>query len=109
MSSFYDIRLEYYNKRKALLVEKLGREKRMLENKARFVEEVCRGELVVNNRKRKELLAELKARSYETFPKDAKKGSNNEENEEEDENDSVSDAELAKGYEVRNSKLVLNI
>ena len=103
LSSFFEIRLEYYDKRKALLVERLGREKRILSNKARFVEEVCSGELVVSNRKRLVLLKDLQDRGYELFPKDPKKASNgdaDEENEEdESEDDTASDAELAKGYE----------
>ena len=102
LSSFFDIRLEYYNKRKALLVERLAREKRILSNKARFVEEVCNRELVVSNRKRTELLADLKERDYELFPKDPKKSANDgteEENEEDEADDTASDAELAKGYE----------
>ena len=102
LSAFFDIRLEYYNKRKALLVERMGREKRILSNKARFVEEVCSGDLVVSNRKRVDLLRDLEERGYELFPKDPKKTSSDseEDNEEEDsEEDSASDAELAKGYE----------
>ena len=43
----------------------------MLENKARFVEEVCRDELVVSDRKKTELLAELKEAGYDLFPKES--------------------------------------
>jgi DNA topoisomerase II len=100
MSSFYAIRLEFYVKRKARLVEKLSKEKRMLENKARFVEEVCRGDLIVSNRKRKEILSELKNRGYELFPKDEKKGDGEaEEVEEETVDTDIHIATLAKGYE----------
>lgn len=102
LSSFFEIRLEYYNKRKALLVERLGREKRILSNKARFVEEVCSGDLVVSNRKRVVLLKDLQDRGFELFPKDTKKvsnGDNEEDEEDESEDDTASDAELAKGYE----------
>lgn len=105
MLSFYDIRLDFYNKRKALLVEKLGRERRILENKARFVEEVCSGELEVSNRRRKDLLHDLKQRGYELFPpKKASKTNGNDDGNgdaaiEEDETDTASDAELARGYE----------
>ena len=102
LSSFFEIRVEYYNKRKALLVERLGREKRILSNKARFVEEVCSGDLVVSNRKRVVLLKDLQDRGFELFPKDPKKVSNGddgEDEEDESEDDTASDAELAKGYE----------
>jgi len=108
LSSFRDIRLDYYSRRKALLAKNLGREKSILQNKARFVEEVCRGELVVSNRKRKVLLADLKERGFDLFPKEMKAGSDsnadnasNGDNQEdqEDQGDSAADADLAKGYE----------
>lgn len=97
---FFHYRLEYYVKRKDLLLEKLRRELKILDNKARFVEEVCKGDLVVSNRKRAELLADLKERGYDLFPREEKKSeSEDEESEREDEKESASDAELAKGYE----------
>ena len=100
MSSFYDIRLDFYVKRKARLVEKLSREKRILENKARFVEEVCRGDLVVSNRKRKDILSELKDRGYELFSKEEKIGDVEADEAEAEPVDADSNiAALAKGYE----------
>lgn len=96
---FFHHRLEFYVKRKAMLLEKMGKDLKTLSNKARFVEEVCKGDLIVSNRKRSELLAELVERGYDLCP-------NNEKKETEEENDdsasieeSTSDAELAKGYE----------
>jgi DNA topoisomerase-2 len=74
-----------------------------LDNKARFVVEVCSGELVVSNRKRSELLAELFERGYELSSKDEDETSEFESNEEDEEADMLDedtqDAELAKGYE----------
>jgi DNA topoisomerase-2 len=94
---FFDQRLEYYIKRKALLLEKMRRELKILDNKARFVEEVCSGDLVVSNRKRAELLSDLQNRGYDLFPKEEKKAEEGEEADEEEDN--ASDANLAKGYE----------
>ena len=72
----------------------------MLENKARFVEEVCRDELVVSDRKKTELLSELKKAGYDLFPKDPTDVNAEEEDDgEEMEDDDTTDAELAKGYE----------
>eukprot|EP00584_Thalassiosira_punctigera_P019142 CAMPEP_0172572992 /NCGR_PEP_ID=MMETSP1067-20121228/135960_1 /TAXON_ID=265564 ORGANISM="Thalassiosira punctigera, Strain Tpunct2005C2" /NCGR_SAMPLE_ID=MMETSP1067 /ASSEMBLY_ACC=CAM_ASM_000444 /LENGTH=1500 /DNA_ID=CAMNT_0013365583 /DNA_START=62 /DNA_END=4564 /DNA_ORIENTATION=+ len=97
---FFHHRLEFYVKRKAMLLERMAKELMILSNKARFVEEVCRGDLIVNNRKRKELLADLKERGYDLIPKDEKKATSEEENaDEESVDESASDAELAKGYE----------
>lgn len=74
-----------------------------MDNKARFVEEVCSGDLVVSNRKRSELLAELAERGYEVSSKDEDEASEFELNEEDKESDGLDedspDAELAKGYE----------
>lgn len=97
---FFQHRLEYYVKRKDLLLEKLRRELKILDNKARFVEEVCKGDLIVSNRKRAELLSDLKDRGYDLFPREEKKTeSDDDASEGEDEKESASDAELAKGYE----------
>lgn len=95
MNYFYDIRLDYYVKRKEHLLANLEKEQRMLSNKARFIEEVCAGDLVVTKRKKNELLADLKERGYDLFPKAGKKDAQESEDEEDEENES----ELAAGYQ----------
>ena len=102
ISAFYVIRLDYYNKRKANLLKNLEAEKVVLSNKARFVEEVCSGSLVVNNRKRKDILEDLKVRGYDLIKKEVKQASepldgDGDDSEIEDEETSTGD--LAKGYE----------
>ncbi len=101
MESFYEERLDYYVLRKEHLLKQLRREQRMLSNKARFVEEVCSGDLIVSNRKRKEILTELKDRGYEVFQKvtNNMKPQEEETSDEDDQDENESDAELAKGYE----------
>ena len=98
LSSFFTIRLDFYSRRKDSLVKKLEEEQRMLSNKARFVEAVCAGELVVSNRKRSDILADLQSQGYDTFSKDNAKKSDAESESDEDETE-ASDADLAKGYE----------
>lgn len=71
----------------------------MFSNKARFVEEVCKGELVVSNRKRNELLHDLQEHGYDLMSKDEEKKVDEEEEEEDAVEESATDAELAKGYE----------
>jgi len=61
-----------YPKRTYYMFSNMRREQRMFSNKARFIEEVCAGELVVSNRKRSDILAELKERGYELFSKEKK-------------------------------------
>jgi len=104
LEAFYVIRLDYYEKRKASLVKKLEFEKMTLSNKARFVEEVCSGDLVVSNRKRKDILEDLQSRGYDLIGKDAKKADKQKDDDEDEEEssgaeDEPSTAELAKGYE----------
>ena len=75
---------------------------KQLENKARFVEEVCRGDLVVSNRKRSKILGDLKECGYDLFPKDVEDADTDQDSDDEDNEateETPSDAELAKGYE----------
>mmetsp|Transcript_33371 Transcript_33371/g.74997 ORF Transcript_33371/g.74997 Transcript_33371/m.74997 type:complete len:1397 (+) Transcript_33371:148-4338(+) len=99
LRTFFTNRMVYYVARKGFLLDRIGRELSILKNKARFVEEVCNEELVVSNRKRKELLHDLKERGYDLFPKDEKKRDDEEDDDEASVEESASDADLAKGFE----------
>lgn len=99
LREFFDLRLDFYERRKDLLVKKLQREQKVLSNKARFVEEVCSGELVVSNRKKTELLQDLQERGYELFDKSEKQQGKDLPEEEETEEEEPTVAALAKGYE----------
>ena len=71
-----------------------------MDNKARFVKEVCRGELLVSNRKKNELLADLVERGYDLSSKGEDDANDDGVSEEVDVlEDETPDAELAKGYE----------
>lgn len=98
LKSFFDLRMEYYNKRKDMLVQKLKRQQAILSNKARFVEEVCSGELVVSARKKAELLEELQSHGYELFD-DKKDSSSPSEEDEDGQEEETSLSDLSKGYE----------
>jgi DNA topoisomerase-2 len=100
LQTFFHHRLEFYAKRKDMLLSKLKNELKTLANKERFIKEVCDGDLVVRNRKRTELLAELSEREYDLCPKDEKKDESDEEEGDDDSvEESATDTELAKGYE----------
>jgi len=64
---FAQLRLTYYQKRKDLMVDRLTKEREWLDAKVRFILMVIKGELVVGNRKRQELLAELKRRGFKSY------------------------------------------
>ena len=86
-----------------MLLHKMRREASILSNKARFVEDVCKGDLIVNNRKRADLLCDLQERGYDLHPKDEDANAPHEEEDSDEEGeameDNATDAELAKGYE----------
>lgn len=64
IEDFYNIRLEFYHKRKQSLLEALNLELLKLNNKARFIKMVVDEEVVVNKRKVKELCQELQRLKY---------------------------------------------
>ncbi|GKY99436.1 hypothetical protein MPSEU_000898200 [Mayamaea pseudoterrestris] len=97
LKTFYDVRIEFYHKRKDLLICKLEREQHILSNKARFVEEVCSGILVVNNRRRNDILLELKQRGYEMYS--SKDDHIKSDAEVDGEDMEQSQSELSQGYE----------
>ena len=72
---FYDLRLSYYRKRKEYMLDQMTFELTRLENKVRFVTEIIEGKLVVQNRKKVQILEELKSRDYTPIYKNKKNGS----------------------------------
>jgi len=72
VADFYDVRLEYYHKRKKHLVGELELVHERLSNQARFIQLIISRELVVSNRKRADVVAELRKRNFRPFPKVAK-------------------------------------
>ncbi|KAI9012860.1 DNA topoisomerase [Gaertneriomyces semiglobifer] len=71
LREFYELRLGHYYKRKQFLLDQLTHDLAKLDNKVRFVTEIIKGELVVQNKKRDVLFRELKQRKY--LPVHAKK------------------------------------
>lgn len=68
LQEFYNLRLEYYQKRKVYLEGMLQAEADKLSNQARFIMEKCDRTLVVENKKRKVMIDELIKRGYEADP-----------------------------------------
>mmetsp|Transcript_45949 Transcript_45949/g.114219 ORF Transcript_45949/g.114219 Transcript_45949/m.114219 type:complete len:792 (-) Transcript_45949:615-2990(-) len=67
LTKFNRLRLEFYKKRKAYLVDKLERELRILSNKVKFVLAVVNEELEIRNRKRQLLLDELQNLGFDAM------------------------------------------
>lgn len=68
LREFFDLRLQYYTKRKAYLVGMLEAETCKLSNQARFIMEKCDGTLVIENKKKKEMIAELQRKGFDSDP-----------------------------------------
>ena len=67
LSCFYDIRIEYYEKRKIYITKKLQQELLLLESKARFIKEYIDGSLQINKKSKDFIIKLLEDRDY---PKD---------------------------------------
>jgi DNA topoisomerase-2 len=62
---FVQLRLSYYDKRKAYLIDKLNRELTFLSNRAKFIKLIIEGKLKINNRPKAELVAELEKLKFD--------------------------------------------
>lgn len=84
LEEFYPLRLQYYQKRKVCLASavmaciddnqdhvsnELSNELDKLNNQARFVKMIVDKELVVSNRKKADIVAELRRKDFKSFPK----------------------------------------
>lgn len=72
MSDFYDIRMEYYDKRKQKLIEDLKYVVMVLKNKARFIKEQCEDVLDLRRKKMSVICDMLKAMKYDVIDDDEK-------------------------------------
>ena len=59
MDEFYDLRLEYYDKRKQYLISKIYRDVEILKNKVEFILAVIAGHLKIQNVKKSAIIADL--------------------------------------------------
>lgn len=69
VSDFFDVRLEFYHKRKKHLVSELELVHDRLSNQARFIKMIIDKQLVLSNRKRADIVAELREKDFRPFPK----------------------------------------
>ncbi|KAI0641129.1 type II DNA topoisomerase [Trametes meyenii] len=72
LEDFYPKRLAYYQKRKDFLANELQTQLDRLNNQARFVKMIIDRELIVSNRKKADIVAELRKKQFRPFPKVAK-------------------------------------
>ncbi|KAH8920847.1 type II DNA topoisomerase [Atractiella rhizophila] len=72
LDAFYDVRLEYYHKRKDFLIDDLNLQYEKLSNQARFILMIVNDELVISKRKKADVVSELRKLEFRPFPKQAK-------------------------------------
>lgn len=103
MEEFFPIRLEYYDRRKAMMLQKLRDERKMLENKTRFIEGVITGEIVIHNRRKSDLLSMLREHKFDCIVPSSSSRSHEEpqafENENENNDPEDSSEILTRGYD----------
>jgi len=68
MREHFQLRLEFYTKRRDFLLGQLGAEAAKLSNQARFILEKCEGKLTIENKKKDIMIAELRKAKYDADP-----------------------------------------
>lgn len=69
LKDFFITRLALYDRRKNHMVDQIGRELKVLDNKMRFIKEVVEKTINVSNRKKQDLFNELRKKGYDPIPK----------------------------------------
>ncbi|KAJ7356666.1 DNA topoisomerase II [Mycena albidolilacea] len=72
IEDFYPVRLAYYQKRKDHLAAELQNVFEKLTNQARFVKMIVDRELIISNRKKADIVVDLKKHKFRPFPKISK-------------------------------------
>ena len=72
LSDFFELRMETYKERKVFMLAKLQKEWSKLSNRARFIQMVVDGELVIAKKKKAALLLELLGLGFDQFGKEQK-------------------------------------
>ena len=68
LKTFFNVRMKLYEKRKKYFVGMLEAEAGKLSNQARFILEKCDGRLVIENKKKKDMIEELQRKGFESDP-----------------------------------------
>ncbi|TIC47232.1 DNA topoisomerase II [Wallemia mellicola] len=73
LEEFFYIRLKYYQLRKDYQMHELGIAFDRISNQARFIKMIIDRELIISNRKRKDIVDELRAKKFTPYPKQREK------------------------------------
>ncbi|RSH87226.1 DNA topoisomerase 2 [Saitozyma podzolica] len=100
LTDFFHKRLEFYGLRKQHLADELNKQFEKLSNQARFVQMVITRELVVSNKKKVDIVAELRDLKFRPFPKGKKSDVEAEPSMEEDDEGLASDYDYLLGMAI---------
>ena len=68
LTEFFAVRLDMYERRKTWLEGQLSAESLKLDNQARFIMEKIEGKIVLEDKKKKDIVLQLKTRGYDSDP-----------------------------------------
>lgn len=71
INEFYEVRLDFYQKRKEALINAVTKDLDLLENKARFITDVIEGRIVISKKKKIELEAILSEKEFKPIGKES--------------------------------------
>ena len=69
LKAFFDVRIKFYEKRKAFQLEEMNMQLIKLSNQARFIQMVVDGKFVIAKKPKKVLVMELQEKGFKPFPK----------------------------------------
>lgn len=73
LKEFYEIRIEAYKERKNYMLAFLRRELLILDNRVRFIRANISGEIVLKNKKKAEIMKQLREMKFDPYPESLKK------------------------------------
>lgn len=99
IEEFYPLRLRYYDLRKQAQIKNLTEIVQKLTNKERFIQMIIDDQLIINRRKKKEIVKDLQRHGFATFmPKKKKKSAGDIEAEEDEKKEGPQESKLEIGY-----------
>ena len=89
MLEFFKLRLSYYYKRKEDLLSKLSEDYKKVDNKVRFILAIINDELIINKRKKVDLIQQLRDDDYYPIPPKSKNHASSNDNDDDDDEDQL--------------------
>jgi DNA topoisomerase-2 len=65
LEEFYNVRIQFYHKRKRAMLKSLSQESQLSENKSRFINAIVSGSMIMTNRNKKDIIDQLTKEKYD--------------------------------------------